>query len=261
VASERRLTFGSVAELYDRARPSYPEALVGDVLEFAGAGESDRALEVGAGTGKATVLFARRGLAVTALEPSHEMAAVARDNCAAYPNVTIEETDFERWQGAGHEFRLIFSAQAWHWVAPDVRYVAARAALEEGGALAAFWNVPDWGTSDLREELGEAYRRSGRADDADDPMNPAAPPDDANWWPAEIADTPGFDGAEVRDYPWRADHTTAQYLELLGTHSAFLILDQAQQHRVVTEIAGAIDAAGGAFRMSYVTRLCLARAS
>jgi len=54
----RRLSFGGVAELYDRSRPSYPPALVDDVLEFAGVGpgEADRALEVGAGTGKATVL-------------------------------------------------------------------------------------------------------------------------------------------------------------------------------------------------------------
>ena len=61
---ERRLTFGVVAELYDRMRPSYPLALVDDVLAFAGVG---RALEVGAGTGKATVLFAARDVEVVAL--------------------------------------------------------------------------------------------------------------------------------------------------------------------------------------------------
>ncbi len=53
VARERRLAFGDVAELYDRARPSYPAALVDDVLEFACARAGDLALEVGAGTGKA----------------------------------------------------------------------------------------------------------------------------------------------------------------------------------------------------------------
>jgi SAM-dependent methyltransferase len=172
VDERRRLSFGGVAELYDRSRPSYPEALVDGVLEYAGAGESDRAIEVGSGTGKATVLFAARGLNVVGIEPSAEMAQIARRNCAAYPNVTIEQTEFERWRPSGHEFRLVFAGQAWHWIAPETRYIAARAALEKNGALAAFWNVPDWAACDLREELGEVYRRHGRSGDTDDPMEP-----------------------------------------------------------------------------------------
>ena len=65
-----------MADLYDHARPSYPSALVDDVLDYAGAvaAATVRALEVGAGTGKATALFAARGLNVLAIEPSAEMA-------------------------------------------------------------------------------------------------------------------------------------------------------------------------------------------
>src|ERR1039458_4096462 len=76
---EQRFIFGEVAELYDRARAGYSATLVDDVLSFVGV-DSDRlrALEVGAGTGKATVAFAVRGLEILALEPSLEMATVAR---------------------------------------------------------------------------------------------------------------------------------------------------------------------------------------
>ena len=224
----RRLSFGGVADLYHRSRPSYPEALVDGVLEFAGAGESDRAVEVGAGTGKATVLFAARGLDVVGIEPSAEMAQLARRNCAGYENVTIEEIEFERWRPPGHEFRLVLSAQAWHWIAPEVRYVAARAALEDGGALAAFWNRPEWIACDLREQLAGAS---------------------------------GFDAAEVRRYPWHQEYTTADYLALLGTHSACVVLDAPERERLLGDIAAAIDARGGRFRMTYATVLCRARAS
>lgn len=256
----RRLSFGGVAELYDRSRPSYPEALVDDVLEYAGAGESDRAIEVGSGTGKATVLFAARGVNVVGIEPSAEMAQIARRNCAAYPNVTIEQTEFERWRPNGHEFRLVFAGQAWHWIAPETRYIAARAALEKNGALAAFWNVPDWGACDLREELGEVYRRHGRSGDTDDPMNPATRSGDEDW-ASEIAGAPGFERAEVRRYPWQSDYTTAEYLDLLGTHSACLVLDPSARERLLEDIGAVIDARGGSFRMHLVTLLCLARAS
>ena len=258
----RRLSFGNVANLYDQARPSYPSALVDDVVEYAGASgaASDGALEVGAGTGKATVLFAARGLNVLGIEPSAEMAEVARRNCAGYENVTIEQTEFERWQPSGHEFRLVFSGQAWHWISPGVRYFAARAALEQGGALAAFWNRPDWSACDLRDEFGEAYRLDGRAGEANDPMNPVAEPGDENWV-EEIAATSGFDGAEVHRYRWQRDYTTAEYLALLGTHSACLILDPPDRERLWTDIGAAIDGRGGSFRMPYVTVLGLARAS
>ena len=64
LGERRRLSFGSVAEQYDRIRPSYPEQLVDDVIAYAGDGltAAGRALEVGAGTGKATLQFAARGL-------------------------------------------------------------------------------------------------------------------------------------------------------------------------------------------------------
>ncbi|HUA72192.1 MAG TPA: class I SAM-dependent methyltransferase [Solirubrobacteraceae bacterium] len=257
----RRLSFGGVADLYDQARPSYPRALVDDVVEYAGAAGAvaDRAVEVGAGTGKATVLFAARGLDVLGIEPSAEMAELARRNCAGYANVTIEQTEFERWRPPGHDFRLVFSGQAWHWISPDVRYVAARAALEEGGALAAFWNRPEWSACDLRGELGEVYRRHGSTGPGD-PMNPAEEFED-DFWSEEIAAASGFDGAEVRRYRWQSEYTAAEYVALLGTHSPCLILDPPERERLLGDIAAVIDGRGGSFRMPYVTVLGLARAS
>lgn len=62
---ERALSFGSAASAYERFRPGYPDELVDEVL--ASAGRPVRtALEIGAGTGKATRVFAGRGIAVTA---------------------------------------------------------------------------------------------------------------------------------------------------------------------------------------------------
>src|SRR6478672_7149813 len=103
---ERRLAFGDVAALYERMRPSYPEALVDDLIGLAFDGQPSAALEIGAGTGKATVLFARRGVEVLALEPNAEMAAFARRVCVDY-DVTFERTDFERWDRGDARFPLI----------------------------------------------------------------------------------------------------------------------------------------------------------
>jgi len=69
------LSFGSVAELYERYRLDYPGEIVDAVVRHAGRPVRS-ALEVGAGTGKATRLFASRGIEVTALEPNAAMARV-----------------------------------------------------------------------------------------------------------------------------------------------------------------------------------------
>jgi len=125
MATPQRLVFGDVAELYDRSRPSYPDALIDDVIAAAPLREGGRALEVGAGTGKATRLFARRGVPVLAIEPSPGMAAVARRNLASFADVEIIESDFERWDPAGERFALLYSAQAWHWIDSEVRFARA----------------------------------------------------------------------------------------------------------------------------------------
>ncbi|MGW1675046.1 hypothetical protein [Streptomyces sp. NPDC002324] len=55
--SGRALSFGVVAEAYERFRPGYPVELFDMVMAYAGH-PVRTALEIGAGTGKATRLFA-----------------------------------------------------------------------------------------------------------------------------------------------------------------------------------------------------------
>jgi SAM-dependent methyltransferase len=264
VAYERRLTFGSVAELYDHARPSYPPALVDDVLEFAGAGPGDHALEVGAGTGKATALFAKRGLHIVALEPSKEMAQIARRKLAGY-DVVVEQLEFEAWRPAPG-FALVFSAQAWHWVTPEIRYTRAREALVDGGALAVFWNWPNWDSSPLRDDLARAYERAapglGAGAVGPGPMHPRSHEPRAWWrdWAREIGEVPGFEEPESRTYSWHQDYTADEYVRLIGTHSDHIVLADDQREALLAAVAEVIDGHGGRFALEYVTVLWLARA-
>jgi SAM-dependent methyltransferase len=216
---ERGTVFGEVAELYDRVRPGYPVALVDEVLAFAP--ESPRVLEVGAGTGKATVSLAERGLDVLALEPSVEMAGVARRNCARFSGVTVDVQRFEGWPAEREAFQLVASAQAWHWVAAEIRYVKAREVLTSGGALTVFWNRPQWA--------------------------------------AEIESSGCFGAVTRRSYRWSKRYTTREWLELLQTQSDHRMLAAEERAHLLDEISEVIDAAGGSMLMDYVTRLYLAR--
>ncbi|HEY1590702.1 MAG TPA: class I SAM-dependent methyltransferase [Solirubrobacteraceae bacterium] len=262
--TERRLSFGEVAELYDRVRPSYPAALVDDVLSFSGAAAGDRALEVGAGTGKATALFAARGLEILALEPSSGMAAVASGTCAQYENVRIEQSEFERWRSDRRGFELLFSAQAWHWIPRELRYAKAREVLAPSGVLAVFWNRLSWDSSPLTDELAAIYRRVAPdlgAGAGPGPMDPARASRE-RWgdWGRELAEAPGFGPPEFRSYMWRERYTTDSYLELLRTHSDHIVLDEPRRGQLFDAIAAVIDGRGGAIELDYVTDLWMARA-
>ncbi len=261
---ERRLVFGDVADLYERVRPSYPDALVDDVVELSGVARAGRALEVGAGTGKATRLFAARGVSVHAIEPSPGMAAVVRETCAGYASVTVQETDFEQFAPGAERFWLLFSAQAWHWISPEVRYVRAREALEPGGLLAVFWNRPRWEATPLRAELIEAYGRAAAAWDLDgepDPMHPATKTShDPDGWRREIARVDGFDEPQTRLYSWSSTYSTDDYLELLQTHSGHIVRPESERRAILDEVGKVIDRNGRSMRMEFGTMLCLATA-
>lgn len=251
-----------MAELYDASRPSYPPAVVEELLRRAGAHSGDPVLEVGAGTGKATVLFAAHGLAVVAIEPSSEMATVARRNCAAYPEVRIVESDFEQWDPGGRRFPLLYSAQAWHWIDPEVGLERAHRALRPGGVLAPFWNRPAWGRSVLRDELIEVYRAAVPELEPTGPMHPANfSPLDGEDWVGETAASGLFGDAEVVDFNWHLDYSADRYIDLMGTLSEVRLLDDSERGRLLDGVHAAIERHGGMLPLPMLTRVCLARAA
>jgi SAM-dependent methyltransferase len=253
--------FGTVAERYDRVRPSYPSALVDEVIALAGGG---RALDVGAGTGKATLMFAQRGVAVHGVEPSAEMAAIARRRCADFPDVTIAESDFEDWDGDRHAYALVFSAQAWHWVSPELKYVRAREALSDDGLLAAFWNRPDWRRCPERDDLAAAYERAAPDFGSDPgPMHPGSEiaPDRWEDWDAEIAAAAGLQHPEVRFYQWSAEYTAQRYAELIATTHDHILLADETRDALLAAVSDVIERHGGTLSLPLVTKLCLARAA
>ncbi|MGD0447678.1 MAG: class I SAM-dependent methyltransferase [Candidatus Dormibacteria bacterium] len=258
---EQRFVFGEVAELYDRARAGYPEPLVDDVLDYVqGDGSSLRALEVGAGTGKATVAFARRDVEIVALEPSPAMAAVAMWHCSRFPGVKIAGSTFEAWPVEASGFDLLFSAQAWHWVHPSVRYVKAAQALRAGGTLALFWNETYWHGEPLRDELDEIYRRRAPELLARNPgfpgLNPRREDDEVV---SDITGDGQFADVTTRSYPWLTSLAGHGLVELLGTQSDHRLLPEERRAQLFVALGELVAAHGGEIEVPRRTFLVLAR--
>ena len=106
-SSQLKATCDEEALLYHEARPGYPEALFEDVLSLPGIPPEGRILEIGCGTGQATVPFARRGFSILCIELGANLAAVAQRNLAPFPKVQIVSANFESWAGEEGGFDLV----------------------------------------------------------------------------------------------------------------------------------------------------------
>lgn len=259
---EQRLVFGEEPELYDRARPGYSDALVEDVLDFGGIrAASCRALEVGAGTGKATVAFARNGVHVLAVEPDPNMAAVARRNCAPYPHVEIEESSFEDWDPQEGAFDLVFSAQAWHWIRPEVRCARAAAALAPGGVLALFWHRVRWREDDpVRVDVDACYREHVPALHGREPGFPGlAASKVSEEARAEMSSCTELTDVTVHEHPWEQTFDAVGYVERLRTQSDHRLLPPDQLEPLLQAVNDVIVGHGDTVTIPHTTLLVMGR--
>jgi len=253
-----RATFDQAAELYDRVRPGYPPALFDDLAGLAGMGPGSRVLEIGPGTGQATVPLAERGCRVVAVELGADLAAVVRRNLARFPAVEVVAAAFEDWPLPSEPFDLVLAATSFHWLDPAVRVVKAADALRPGGTLAtvATHHVAG-GDESFFAEAQACYIR----------WDPATPPDGAPLRAA--ADIPSssdeldrshrFGPVTFRRYEWELPYTTASYLEVLLTYSGHRALDPAAKAGLLDCIANLIDSGyGGRITKRYLTELRVA---
>ena len=249
IRKERGATFDEVAEIYDRTRPGYSEALIEDVLAFAGLSARARILDVGCGTGQATVPFAERGYAIVALEPGPNLARIARKNLARFENVEVVQASFEDWTLEPKAFDLVISAQAFHWVDPDVRFVKAASALRGGGTLAIFGHVGSPGNAPERPGIDRAYAQH-------------APGIGTHPGPAmadELAEAAQFGAVTDRSYPWTLECDVPTYLDFMRTQSSHRLLPPDQLERLLEAIGEAIEAHGDTTTTPYLAALLMAR--
>src|SRR5436309_2082016 len=118
----RRASFDEHAALYDSVRRSYPDEVFDDVAELGELAADARIVEIGCGTGQATVPLARRGYRITCVELGAELAAIARRNLAAFPDMEVVNTNFETWEARPHAFDAVVSFSAFDWLDPEIGY-------------------------------------------------------------------------------------------------------------------------------------------
>jgi SAM-dependent methyltransferase len=229
--SSRALSFGVMAEAYERFRPGYPAEVFDLVMTYAGQ-PVRTALEIGAGTGQATRLFAQRGIAVTATEPDGAMLAELRRHVPA--NVRAVQAAFEDVR-PDESYGLVYAAAALHWTIPEGRWPRMAALVQPGGVFASFGGPAQLADPAVAEAVRAARAPFLASDDV--PSPDGTPPGDDMQWP----------GTELRRSEWFADvrqlvigrrltMSAGDYVGQLSTISAYLELPPPEQQQVLSQI-------------------------
>jgi SAM-dependent methyltransferase len=256
--NSQRTTFDEVAEWYDEVRPGYPELLVEAVLALSAIPPGGRILEIGCGTGQATLPFARRGYSLLCLELGSRMAALAAEKCRPYPGVEIQNVAFEDWPLPGRAFDLVISASAFHWISPEIRYAKAAASLRAGGSLALFWHHAAGEDTPFRRALTQVYRE--RAPHLVEHLPGETPTATIVERTLQDFESSGrFGPVIVREYPWTETHTAEQHIKLLNTYSSIRSLDPGTRRDLLTAVREVVERFGGQVSTSGVVLLYLAR--
>lgn len=198
--------FGSLAEVYARARPGYPAALVDRLIERAGVTAGERIAELGAGTGRLTERLAARGLRVIAIEPSAAMRARAPE----LEGVEWREGSFAASTLRPGEVPWIVAAQAFHWADAAHDLPRMRRALRPGGRLSVLWNDRDLAAS--------ALLRTTRA-----LIDRMVPGFDEGYrqrdWAAVLVSTGDFEAVEADELRHAVPMSHARFLDLWRSHN------------------------------------------
>lgn len=227
----RALSFGAIAEAYERFRPEYPEELFDVVAAYAGR-PVRTALEIGAGTGKATRLFAEHGVTVTATEPDAAMLTELRRAVSA--NVRTVRAAFEDLR-PGETYGLVYAAAALHWTNAEGRWSRVAALLEPEGVFASFG-----GPVRLTDRAVEESVRAARAPflESDDVPSPdgTAPDEEMQWPGTELQRSELFTDVRQSVIERRLTMSAHDYVGHLSTVSAYLQLPRSAQQQTYDAI-------------------------
>lgn len=253
-----RTIFDQVAEIYDEVRPGYPKQAIEDIISISDIPDAGSILEVGCGTGQATLPFAKRGYSIHCLEMGENLARIASYKLKPYPGVKVENITFEDWPAQPNAFDIVLSATAFHWIPSEIGFPKAADYLKENGYLALLSNMHPMPYSGFFERVQDLYREF--VPEWKDPREGLSTDEKIHLGEENIDTTGIFEKVMVKRYSWTVEFYAEQYVKLLCTFSDHMNLDENRRLALFNKIRDLINREyNGKIQRPYLTVLYLAR--
>jgi hypothetical protein len=150
---------------------------------------------------------------------------------------------FEDWSVQTGAFDLAISADAFHWIQPEIGYPKVACALRPAGKLAFFWNTPSEMDPEIAKTLANVYK--SRAPQAEKPEGRFT----EDWMIRTITDVISQSGCysdvTVKGYLVTETQSTDHYIKNLWTYSSHRSLDRGKREYLYEGIRRVLDRFGG----------------
>ena len=233
--------FGSSADVYERARPSYPEEAIRWIADCAGLGYGSVVADVGAGTGKLTRLLVSTHATVIAVEPIEAMREVLLEQvpgCVVLGGVA-EELPLE-----DVSIDAVTVAQAFHWFDPVKAIPELHRVLRPGGQLVLIWNSRDM-TDPLQRAL-EALLA---------PLRDSAPYQLGGAWRVPLEESRLFQPPQEAQFRIEQQLTVEGVCERVASTSFIAAMHQAEREAVLDQVRAMVGGRPEPFAFPYVTEV------
>ena len=228
-------TFDTVVSSYDKMRPGYVPELFETIFNYISIGEDSRVVEVGSGSGQATLPVLKTGCELIAAEYGENFSKFLMEKFKDYPKFSVKTGKFEELDFPSDSFDLVFSATAFHWVPEEIGYKKVFDMLKQGGAFARFANRPQNCKNDpeLGAEIQVLYDEYYNAQHK-------IKSGTKKWFTERV-------------------FTASEYTQLLGTYSDHIAIEESIRNVFFAKIEDAINRHGGTITISDTMDLELAR--
>ena len=250
---QKARSFDNVASQYDAIRPSYPSALIEQIISSVNLNPQSRILEIGAGTGKATELFLASGLRLICIEPGQNLASLLRKKFSSAAVEVIQST-FESYQAEPNSFYAIIAAQSAHWIDSEARISLPHRLLKHCGSIVYFWNMSPRVSTPFFQEVHRLYdtiaggiREPSYVDLLADQL---VVPEGEELCRSEL-----YRDVVVHRYPWTARYTTDEFIALIDTYSNHQLLKASKKSELYEELRLLCERYGGVVEKEYVAVL------
>ncbi|GLS03412.1 methyltransferase [Chitiniphilus shinanonensis] len=161
-------------------RPDYAESAIDDLVRLAGVKPGDKVCDVGAGVAHLTLMLARRGLEVVAVEPNDAMRGNGIVRTRDLSNVAWFEGTGEATGQPDHVYKMVTFGSSFNVTDRPAALRETQRILVPGGWFACMWNhrdlddpvqarieaiirefVPGYGYGTRREDQTEVIEQSG----------------------------------------------------------------------------------------------------
>ena len=154
-----KTSFKKSGNLYQKARREYPHKLIKYIKDKVKIEKESKVLDIGCGTGKSTIPFAKSGCSILGIDISRDMVKEAKKNSRKYENLYYRFGSFESLKLPKNSFDVVLAGASFHWLNPKTCYKKTHIILKDKGYLAIFWNSPVFRKSKVVRELKKIFEK------------------------------------------------------------------------------------------------------